>query len=367
MFETIIKHTEKQNNETIELQLQLQDAKSQMKEMNHKTSIDVARLLEEERTNAETDRHNFLNQIGALYDLSFQQRWDRLQGNYGIVCDDISSSDYLMDGLAAHSRVDEWKTKQKQFAENLDHLKNQLKMRMNQDKNVWLLILFLTWPFDNREQTFNEQQHSARQAVVSASKDLQQTVDTCEEGVREQAELWAQNLENMQSYNDQLNDAYLHDLNKLETSVHQSYSMVKEQLETGLESWGQFQKDILLHSDSMVQPISALENDICEPLSILQASIKNPLFAIDSLKRLSDCTNATPHHDGSASSITLVHDGPQENDFCDRKELIDNDRGGISPSNSVHQPCLKATAEDSEQPRPKRRRTWEDMHLTTFI
>lgn len=64
-FETIIRHAEEQNIRTSELQLQLQDANSRMKEMNHKTSIDVARLLEEERTSAEAERRNFLDQIGA--------------------------------------------------------------------------------------------------------------------------------------------------------------------------------------------------------------------------------------------------------------------------------------------------------------
>jgi hypothetical protein len=88
-----------------------------MVEMNHKTSLYVARLLEEERTNAETERHRFLARIGAIYDSFFQQRWDRLRGNYGTICSDISSSGDLIEGLAAHSCIDDCITKQKQFAE----------------------------------------------------------------------------------------------------------------------------------------------------------------------------------------------------------------------------------------------------------
>jgi hypothetical protein len=111
-----------------------------MIEMNHKTSLDVARLLEEERTNAEAERHKFLAQIGTIYDSAFQQRWDRLQGNYGTICIDISSSGDLIEGLATHSRIDDCITKQKQFAEELFNLRNQLNERMGQDRKVRLQI-----------------------------------------------------------------------------------------------------------------------------------------------------------------------------------------------------------------------------------
>ncbi|KAJ6009001.1 kinesin-domain-containing protein [Penicillium canescens] len=340
IFGTIIKQAEEQNIETSELRLQLQDANSRMKEINHKASIDVARLLEEERTSAETERYKFLNQIGALYDLSFRQRWDRLQGNYGIICNDISSSGNLMEGLAVHSRVDECVEKQKRFAKQVVQFENQLKLRMEQDT-----------------KTLDEKHLSARQAVVTAKKDLQQTVDNCEEGFDEQVELWARKFENTQSHNDQLNDAYLHNLNNLETTVQQSYSMVKEQLETVFESCGQYQKDISLHSSTMEQPIATLENEICEPLAHLRASIWNPIFPTSaSLKQVSDYTNLSPHHGDRASLTTSVHEGPQEKDFCDRHDPTGSDRQGLPPSSPVERPCLEATSDDSEQPRLKRRR-----------
>lgn len=111
-----------------------------MIEMNHKTSLDVARLLEEERTNAGAERREFLAQIGAIYDTSFKQRWDRLQGNYGIVCGDISSSGDMIEGLATHSRIDDCITKQKQFGEEIVNLGSQLKVRMGQARKVCFQI-----------------------------------------------------------------------------------------------------------------------------------------------------------------------------------------------------------------------------------
>ncbi|RJE20162.1 kinesin-like protein [Aspergillus sclerotialis] len=74
IIEMMLKHVEEQNIEISKLQLQLRDANSRMVDMNYKTSLDVAQLLEEERASAETDRQKFLSQIGALYDSSFQQR-----------------------------------------------------------------------------------------------------------------------------------------------------------------------------------------------------------------------------------------------------------------------------------------------------
>ncbi|KAL3475919.1 hypothetical protein BJX99DRAFT_152414 [Aspergillus californicus] len=142
-FGTIIRHTEEQTIETSELRLWLQDAYLRIKEMKQKTSTDMARLLEEERASAEAERRNFLNQIVALYDLSFQTRWDRLQRNYGTVCDDISNSVDLMEGLTTHSRVDECITKQKQFVEKLVHLRSQLEVRMEQDQKT--IIRAVIW------------------------------------------------------------------------------------------------------------------------------------------------------------------------------------------------------------------------------
>jgi hypothetical protein len=109
--------------------------------MNHKMSLDVARLLEEERTGAEAERQKFLFQISALYDLSLQQRWDRLQGNYGTICSDISRSGNLIEEIARDSRIDECITRQKQFDVELVGLRDQLEVRMRQNRKVQFLIL----------------------------------------------------------------------------------------------------------------------------------------------------------------------------------------------------------------------------------
>lgn len=135
----VMKHVEEQNIKTSELRLRLQDANSRMTEVNHKASLDVARLLEEERTNAEAERHKFLAQISAMYDSLFEQRWDRLQGNYGIICSDLTRSGDLIEGLATHSRIDDCIAKQQLFAEELVNFKNQLNVRIGQDRKVRFL------------------------------------------------------------------------------------------------------------------------------------------------------------------------------------------------------------------------------------
>ncbi|GAB1206769.1 hypothetical protein APSETT445_005469 [Aspergillus pseudonomiae] len=310
-------HAEEQNIRTSELQLQLQDSNSRMKEMNHKTSIDVARLLKEERTSAEAERRNFLDQIGALYDLSLQTRWNRLQGNYGKISNDIPDSGDPIEGIATHSLVDECITKQKQFAEGIVHLRNQLK-------------------------TIDNEHLSARRAVVSAQKDLQQTVANCEDGFDEPVALWAQQLETTQSHNNQLIDAYRNKSNTLEATVQQSCWNVKGQLETVLQSCGQFQQEMLLRSDSIEPPIATLEKDFCKPLSHLQESIRNPISPISaSLKILSEPTNTLPQNGNGASSTSSVHEGLQDKNFHDRQQPIDSDLGGIPPwipENPVEQP-----------------------------
>ncbi|PWY94523.1 hypothetical protein BO94DRAFT_277758 [Aspergillus sclerotioniger CBS 115572] len=105
-----------------------------MTEMNHKTSLDLSRFLEEERTNAETERHKLLTQIGALYNLESQRRWDRLQDNHSTICNDIASSGELLTGLTTHSRLDRCVTRQQQLTEELIDLRNNLIVRMGQDK-----------------------------------------------------------------------------------------------------------------------------------------------------------------------------------------------------------------------------------------
>lgn len=138
----MLKHVEDQNIEISKLQLQLRDANSRMVDMNYKTSLDVARLLEDERASAETDRQKFLSQISALYDSSFQRRWNRLQGNYGIICNDISISGDLIENCAKHDRLEECITRQKMFSEELLDLKNQQRARMGEGWKVICLSLF---------------------------------------------------------------------------------------------------------------------------------------------------------------------------------------------------------------------------------
>ncbi|KAL5336019.1 kinesin-domain-containing protein [Aspergillus crustosus] len=341
-FQTIVKHVGEQNVGISELRHRLQDASSRMLEMNHKTSLDVAQHLEEERTSAEVERNKFLTQISAIYDLSFQQRWDRLQGKYGIICNDISSSRDLMEGITMHSRINECITRQKQLAEELVDSRNHLKVRMGQDT-----------------ESLGEQHLSARQAAVSAKKDLQQSLENHEGNLNEQLELWAQVLEKTQSQNNQLRDAYLGHLDTLETTIKQAYSTVKDQLGTVLESSSQIQRDMALHSDMMEQPIATLKKEICVPLLHLRTSMRSRVLPTTSasLKQVSNHANASPQHDGKDSLTSFVHKGPKEQDFCDRPGATHSNQEGSShgkPDNLVGQPCFMS--DDCEQPQPKRRR-----------
>ncbi|KAJ5195235.1 uncharacterized protein N7498_008673 [Penicillium cinerascens] len=335
-FQTIVKHVEEQNIKTSELRLRLQDASSRMIEMNHKTSLNVARLLEEERTNAEAERHNFLAQISAIYDSSLRQRRDRLQGNYGIICGDISSSGNMIEGLATHSRIDDCITRQKQFAEELVNLGSQLK-----------------------KQTVDEQRLSVRQAAVSATQDLQQTVENYEGDFDKQVELWAHKLEKTQSQNNKLSDAYLDHLHTLETTINQSYLVVKNQLGTMLERSDEFKKDSALHSDTIEQPIASLQNEICEPLSHLRTNMQDCLLLTPSLRQLPDCTTTLSHYDEIASFASLVHKGLKEQEFHDRPEVTHNGQEDTShwvPNDLDEQADSEVTFDDSKQPRIKRRR-----------
>ncbi|KAJ6189642.1 kinesin-domain-containing protein [Penicillium mononematosum] len=296
-FKSILKNVEEQNVETNKLRFQLQGANSRLIDMNHKTSLDVARLLEEERTGAEAERQKFLSQISALYDLSLQQRWDRLQGSYGIICSDISRSGSLIEEIARDSRIDECIARQKQFDVELVGLRGQL-------------------------ETVHEQHLSVQQAVVSANQDLQRTMDDHEKVV---------------------------------------------------ESAGKFQNDMSLHSDTLKQPIATLENDICQPLSHVRASIRGCSLLTTASLRQPDYTTTFPRHDalhyhvsshGKGASTThspeapltsLVNKRPREQDFSDRPEATRSEQErtpyGIS-ENLAEPPCLEVTSEA----RLKRRR-----------
>ncbi|KAL4885670.1 P-loop containing nucleoside triphosphate hydrolase protein [Aspergillus karnatakaensis] len=276
---------------------------------NQKTLLDVARLLEEERLNAEVERNKFLAEIGALYDRSCRQRWDRLQGNHSIISGDISSSEDLIQGLTIHTRIDECINKQKQLAKELVDARNNLKVRMGQDKES----LAAHYSF-------------ARQAAVSARKDLQQGVDNHEENLHGQLELWARDLEKTQSQNNQL---------VFDNSM-------------------QFQKDMALQSDTIEQPINALEKEICEPLLQLRTNIQSCSLP----------TSATLQQDSTASVnrgslIFLVHKEPKEQDSHDipiSTYISQKDNSHEEPDSLAKQPSLEVIPDDSEQPRLKRRR-----------
>jgi hypothetical protein len=172
-------------------------------------------------------------------------------------------------------------------------------------------------------------------------------------------DLWAQKLEKTQSQNNQLNDAYLDHLHTLETTIKQSYVMVKNQLGTMLESSEQFQKDSALHSDTIEQPIATLQNEICEPLSHLRTSMQKCLLPTTSLSQLPDCATTLTHHDYIASFDSPMHKGHKEQEFHDRPEVTYNGQENTAhcvPDDLVEQACSEVTSDDSEQPRMKRRR-----------
>jgi hypothetical protein len=211
-------------------------------------------------------------------------------------------------------------------------------------------------------------------------------MDAHEKGIGGQVDLWAQKLGKTQSQNNQLHDAYLDNLNTLETTMHQSYSTMSEQLGTVVESAGKFQNDMSLHSDTLKQPIATLENDICEPLSRLRASIRGCSLPTTASLRQPDYTTIFPRQDvlhyqvssrgkdspevpskspmdqsnaeDSAPLTSSVNKRPREQDFSDRPEATRSEQErtpyGI-PENRVAQPCLEV-ASDSHQTRLKRRR-----------
>ncbi|PYH75355.1 kinesin-domain-containing protein [Aspergillus uvarum CBS 121591] len=338
----IVKHIEEQNTEISELQLQLQNANSRMVEMSHKTSLDMVQFLEEERTNAEAERHNLLTQIGAIYDLSFQQRWDRLQGNYSNVYNDISSSGELIEGFTTHSRIEKCITRQKQLAEELIKLRNNLVVRMGQDK-----------------ETIEKQHLSVQQTAASAQRDLRHNFDNHKEGLDGQLELWAQKLEKTQSQNKQFSDAWLGHLKTLGTTMKESYSTLKGRFGKLLDSSSEFQSELALHSNTIEQPIATLEKEVYEPLSHLRTSIRNCLLPSGSLRQASDYTTPSCHPDTRASSASLAHKGSNEQHVRDKSEATQSNQESIPRSTTdsfAEQPYLALTSDDSDQPRPKRRR-----------
>ncbi|KNG91057.1 hypothetical protein ANOM_000753 [Aspergillus nomiae NRRL 13137] len=324
-----------------ELASQIENLKRNLIATRHRNGVYMTYDAHEEMTK-ENESQRIINQ-------EQQQRIEVLQSNLHHKAEELLAlkrqlqhSGNLIEGLATHSRVDECITKPKQFVEEIVHLRSQLKVRMDQDK-----------------KTIDNEHLSARRAVVFAQKDLQQTVANCEDGFDEPVALWAQKLENTQSHNNQLIDAYRNKLNTLEATVQQSCSNVKGQLETVLQSCGQFQDDMLLRSYSIEQPIATLEKDFYKPLSHLQESIRSPISRISAfLKRLSEPTNTLPQNGNGASSTSSVHEGLREKNFHDRQQVTDSDRGGILPwipGNPVEQACSEVTS-DNDEPRLKRRR-----------
>ncbi|OJZ79960.1 hypothetical protein ASPFODRAFT_38458 [Aspergillus luchuensis CBS 106.47] len=188
---------------------------------------------------------------------------------------------------------------------------------------------------------------------ASSQKVLQQSLDTHRDNLDRRLEHWDHNLIKTQSQNNQLSDVYLSHLKTLETTIQQSFSEVKDRLRTELESSSQFQRDMVLHSGTIEQPVATLERGICEPLSHLQASIQSCLSPISaSLEQVSDYTSALPRFDNRASFTSLVHKESKETDTFNKPKATPRSQ----ENRQFEQPYLEAISDDSEQPPLKRRR-----------
>ena len=110
----------------------LQAANQSAVEANRKSSSDLVQILEEERADSEAERDILMSQIKHLMEESREKQFNRLRNKVDGLQTVISSSgDSLEQATAQYDRqVDEWVTKDQQFAKNVTTSKDEISSKM---------------------------------------------------------------------------------------------------------------------------------------------------------------------------------------------------------------------------------------------
>lgn len=127
-----------QKAEVNELRTQLLEANGKVIDANKEASSELQKALDEERSNAETDRANLLSQMKLLIEDSGQRQATRLQTRVESIQSGISASgDTLKEASNNYQeQVDQWINRENELVKEVTDSRDALKNRMQEDWTV---------------------------------------------------------------------------------------------------------------------------------------------------------------------------------------------------------------------------------------
>ncbi|KAL4993898.1 kinesin-like protein bimC [Aspergillus recurvatus] len=260
IFETMAMHLSEQRNEIDRLRAELQNSNRQNIETTHKTSANLAQVIEEENVTAEAERELLMSQIKALVEESRQKQFARLKTKIDGVRTEISSSgDMLEQATTQHDRqIDEWVFKSEQFAKDVIASKDEIKTRLQND-----------W------EAFDQRNSSIRKATESVHKETVRIVDAQVDDMGRQMEALDDFVAKARSQNGRYRDAHLATLDTIATGVRDSYSSIEGRVESLTGRLNQFQQEATHHHVTLEESIAPLSDEVRKPLTGLSSSMQN--------------------------------------------------------------------------------------------
>ncbi|EED19104.1 kinesin family protein (BimC), putative [Talaromyces stipitatus ATCC 10500] len=260
MFESITGHMELQKKEINELQTQLLEANRQAIEGNRSASAELAKVLEEERQAAESDRVELLSQIGLLIETSGQKQASRLKGRVEAVTFDLESSgDNLQKATDRYQEgMNEWTGKEDQLMESVISSRDTIKGRMQEDWEV----------FEQRNESIQKSTEAVHQETV-------RIVDEQVQQMAVQMEALDDFVTRARSQNGSHHESHLANLESLARGIKISFVSLEEGLGSMNTQLHTFQEAATNQEDSIRRTVAPFSEELRQPLVELRNNIRN--------------------------------------------------------------------------------------------
>ncbi|KAI0446471.1 P-loop containing nucleoside triphosphate hydrolase protein [Xylaria telfairii] len=263
LFEELLKHNAAQRKESDDLRKQLQDATETIKQSNASISVQIQKVVEQEKRQAADERRTLLAQITSLINAQADTRESRLAGKAVCIQQSIQDNTTTLEGgIAQYTQgMDVWNAREAQFLDEITTSRETIKSKLQDD-----------WTAANTHSTsIQETTHSVHAETVRVVDEQMRDLD-------EQMTSLDDFVTRARSQNAQHDDQHTESLRNLSSTVEDSYENIADHFRTTCSRVEELGSEMDIDIKTAEEALEPLLANVCQPLADLREDISNTVI-----------------------------------------------------------------------------------------
>ncbi|KAH8883644.1 kinesin-domain-containing protein [Thozetella sp. PMI_491] len=259
IFQDLTRHITAQKSESDRLRHQLEAASEAIIQANADASARIKEVLDEERKQAASERHNLLTQITALVNSQAELQESRLVGKTALIQQSVLDSTKSFEGSVAQysGGMDSWNNRDSEVMEEVAESRDALKTMLKED---WAAA--------------NDHSQSIQNTTKSVHAETIRVVDEQIKDLDTQMKDLDDFVTRARLQNSQRLEQHDKSIGKLSETVEKSYSSISTHFTDSFARVEKFGGEVETTTAAMQGSLNPVDETICRPLADLREDIQ---------------------------------------------------------------------------------------------